>query len=286
MPDQVLKHSRYLEDREGLSEYLVARLSAELALMPVQGRLPLLRHCAAALDERYPPGWASLVRGWANPIAWPVTGQDGEIWVWVTCQGRWLIIAVASAALLASCAALLFLCQQLLQHRRRLLRPLRRVRAEPRLVLRPATSTMVCGGREVRIPATPFIYYLWYARRRQAGKDGGWYLNPASSGADTFVAEEVLALMDQFGAHPKARRELAEKGLRAKVLDQNRSKVKDELVRVLGEEIAADYLFDAERDGRSARYRYRLRLEPGQIDILASADEPLETSQSLAERPL
>ncbi len=49
------------------------------------------------------------------------------------------------------------------------------------------------------------------------------------------------------------------------MLDQNRSKVKEELVRVMGEELAAPYLFRMERDPATARYRYRLALDPERI---------------------
>lgn len=296
MPARVLQHSRYIEDREALSRYLLDRLATALTEVAVVGRVRLLQYCSATLDERRPALLPRLARGWAGAIPWPVASPGQQAWLQVSCHGRWPTVFLGSGAVLASAVLLVFLgWQLLLQHRRLrlftarglpLLQSLRRARAQPQLLLRPATSTVVCAGSEVRLPSTPFIYYLWYAHRRLADIDSGWYLNPPSGGSDMAAAGELLVLMDQLGAHPKARRELAEKGLRAKVLDQNRSKAKDELTRVLGEEVAADYLFDAERDGRSARYRYRLRLEPGQIHTEAPADELSETSLNRAERSL
>ncbi|MFU8764563.1 MAG: hypothetical protein ACNA7T_08575 [Haliea sp.] len=296
MPGGVMQHSRYIEDRAALSDYLLKRLSAELARISVTGRVPLLQHCSATVDERRPSLWPRIARGWAGPIPWPVVSPGQQAWLWVTCQGHWPVIIVGSGALLMFALLLTFLGWCLISQYRRLrlftrrglplLQSLRHARAQPRLILRPATATVVCAGSELRLPSTPFIYYLWYAQRRLAGTDGGWYLNPSSGGSDASAAEEVLALMDALGAHSRARRELAEKGLRAKVLDQNRSKVKDELVRLLGEEVAAAYLFDAERDGRTARYRYRLRLEPGQIQIESATETGSETSPTPSERPL
>lgn len=296
MPAGVLQHSRYIEDRAALSDYLLKRLSAELAQIAVAGRVPLLQHCSATLGERRPSLWPRIARGWTGPIPWPVVSPDQQAWLWVTCQGHWPVIIVGSGALLIFALLLAVLGWRLISQYRRLrlftgrglplLQSLRHARAQPRLTLRPATATVVCAGSEVRLPSTPFIYYLWYAQRRLAGTDGGWYLNPSSGGSDASAAEEVLALMDALGAHSKARRELAEKGLRAKVLDQNRSKVKDELVRLLGEEVAFAYLFDAERDGRTARYRYRLRLVPGQIQIESATETGSETSPTPSERPL
>lgn len=296
MPVGALQHSRYIEDRAGLSKYLLERLSTELAHVSVAGTVPLLQHCSATMRDRPPNLLRRLARGWAGPVPWPIVSPDQQVWLWVSCQGQWPVIIFGSGALVIFAMLVALLGRRLILQQRRLrlftsrglplLQSLRRARAQPQLVLRPATSTVICAGSEVRLPSTPFIYYLWYAHRRLARSNSGWYLNPPSGGSDMAAAGEVLALMDQLGAHPKARRELAERGLRAKVLDQNRSKVKDELTRVLGEEVAADYLFDAERDGRTARYRYRLRLEPGQIQVEASPDERSETSPTPSERTL
>lgn len=120
-------------------------------------------------------------------------------------------------------------------------------------------------GLEVPLPKTPFFYYLWYARLRQGGD--GWQLNPAVNRPDRKVADELVALMEAGGGHAKAVNDLRENGLRAKTLDQNRNKIKDELIAVLGEELAEAFLFESERDPKSSRYRYRLAVAGSDIRI-------------------
>lgn len=139
--------------------------------------------------------------------------------------------------------------------------------APPTLSLYPATGRVVIHGIEIKLPATPFFYYFWYARRRQKNIDNsdGWFINPPSNRADRNVDSELIALMQQYGGHYKAINDLEEKGLRAKTLDQNRSKIKDELIQVLGETLAAPYLFDMERDPQTARFKYRLATHPADI---------------------
>lgn len=139
-------------------------------------------------------------------------------------------------------------------------------REEPGLVLDPAGLTAICHGIPVRLSSTPFFYYYWYALRR-AGDDGGWFTNPPSNRPDSEAGEQLIALMERHGGHGKAVKDLRDKGLRAKTLDQNRSKVKEEMAQVLGEFLAADYLFEMERDPRTARYRYRLALPPERIRL-------------------
>lgn len=128
-------------------------------------------------------------------------------------------------------------------------------------------------GVEIKLPATPYFYYLWYARRRTLDDtdNAGWFVNPPSNRPDHQSAEELVDLMDSLGGHQKAINDLQEKGLRAKTLDQNRSKIKDELTRLLGESLAAPYLFDMERDHRTARSKYRLSIAPDKIRIDAKA---------------
>lgn len=139
--------------------------------------------------------------------------------------------------------------------------------ANPELVVKPAECQVICHGVTVHLAATPFIYYLWYARRRVLGVEDGWFANPQANKPDRVAAGELITLMEQHNLGGRALNDLKEKGLRAKILDQNRSKVKDELVRVLGEELAAPYLFEVERDPAAARYRYRLALAPELIKL-------------------
>ncbi|GAB3270139.1 hypothetical protein [Parahaliea aestuarii] len=142
--------------------------------------------------------------------------------------------------------------------------------APAQLVFHPRDCRVSVHGLDLRLPSTPFIYYLWYARRRLrdgAGDAGGWFANPPSNRADHEGAAEVLALMEAYEGHGKAARDLREKGLRSRTLDQNRSKVKEHLTGLLGEELAADFLFEGERDARTARSRYRIVTDAAQIRV-------------------
>lgn len=138
-------------------------------------------------------------------------------------------------------------------------------RAAPQLEFLPATRSVWIHGIESRLPSTPFFYYQWYAARRFVGEGEGWFLNPPSNRPDHEHAAGLIALMQAESGHARAINELRDKGLRAKVLDQNRSKVKDHLTALLGEELAAGYLFEDSRDTRTGRSRYRLALPPSRI---------------------
>ena len=134
------------------------------------------------------------------------------------------------------------------------------------LVFTPATKSIRLHGLDLTLADTPFFYFYWYALLR-LGSDEGWYTNPAQSRPDLHNSHTLQMLFEKYGGHAKAASELQEKGLRAKTLDQNRSKIKDELVRQLGEELAMAYLFDVQRDARTARFNYRLSLAPEFIKV-------------------
>ncbi|WP_231758303.1 hypothetical protein [Microbulbifer elongatus] len=121
-------------------------------------------------------------------------------------------------------------------------------------------------GIQIPLSKTPFFYYLWYARLRTQGE--GWVLNPPVNRPDRESAQSLIALMETHGGHAKSINDLREHGLRAKTLDQNRNKIRDELVSVLGEDLATPFLFTAERDLRSGRYRYRLGLDAADVTFL------------------
>ncbi|MBY6063697.1 hypothetical protein [Pseudidiomarina sediminum] len=132
----------------------------------------------------------------------------------------------------------------------------------------PANHQLSIHGMPITLSKTPYFYYLWYAQRRLAASvPGGWHLNPSQLQADTRSAQELIALMRCFKGHTKAINDLESNDLRAKTLDRNRNKIKEELTAVLGEELAADYLFDAERDPRTNRFKYRLKVAPENISI-------------------
>lgn len=128
-----------------------------------------------------------------------------------------------------------------------------------------ARCRVVIHGIPVLLPRTPFFYYLWYAGLRQRGC--GWHLNPATNRSDCEGAAALIALMDSHGGHGKAVNDLRRHGLRARILDQNRNKIKDELIAALGEDLAAGYLFDTERDMKTGRYRYRIATAPTRISV-------------------
>lgn len=139
-------------------------------------------------------------------------------------------------------------------------------KAEDVLQFDAAHSRVTIHGLPIDMPATPFIYYFWYASCRLQQAEG-WFTNPSIRKPDTENARQLIATMRKMGGHQKAINDLSTKGLRAKILDQNRSKIKDEVVRVLGEDLARAYLFEGERDVRTARYRYRLKISPQKIRL-------------------
>ena len=130
--------------------------------------------------------------------------------------------------------------------------------------LRDATCSI--RGIDIPVSKTPLFYLVWYARAR--GEGDGWITNPASNRPDKEQGKQLAAFMWRYKGHAKAIGDLEETGLKAKTLDQNRSKIKDEVGLVLGEELAAHYLFETDKKGATGRSRYRLVLPPEQITIL------------------
>ncbi|MBU2097965.1 MAG: hypothetical protein KKD00_04330 [Gammaproteobacteria bacterium] len=139
------------------------------------------------------------------------------------------------------------------------------VAAEPALYFHHSSHHVVIHGVSIALPKTPYFYCTWYAMQRQQNIRDGWILNPAADRPDHAHAAALITLMENFGGHQKAINDLKENGLRSKILDQNRNKIKDELVAALGEALAAGFLFETERDMRSSRYRYRLSCPPESI---------------------
>lgn len=125
-------------------------------------------------------------------------------------------------------------------------------------------SCVIVHGLTIELPRTPLLYYYWYALQRINTAEG-WVLNPASNKPDQPLAQDIIALMSQWQGHKKAIQDLAEQGLKAKTLDQNRSKIRDELVSVLGAELASAYLFDSQKSVRTGRFSYRLMTAPALI---------------------
>lgn len=140
------------------------------------------------------------------------------------------------------------------------------VAAEDVVVIDLKAMTLSIRGLQVPMSGTPLFYYAWYAMSRLRGD--GWITNPASNRPDTVLARELIDLMSGFDGHAKAIRDLERTGLRAKTLDQNRSKIKDDMVSALGKKLAAAYLFDASKHQNGIHMRYRLHVDAHQIHLI------------------
>ena len=130
-----------------------------------------------------------------------------------------------------------------------------------------ANQLLTIKGIEIKLTATPYYYYLWYAQKRMQCEDG-WVLNPITTKADHELAAELIDLMEQYGGHGKAINDLARNGLTAKKLDQNRNKIKDEMIAALGEELASPFLFEGQREQTSLRYLYRIQAPKEKFKII------------------
>ncbi|WP_221793148.1 hypothetical protein [Oceanobacter mangrovi] len=142
----------------------------------------------------------------------------------------------------------------------------------------PQQRLVSIHGLTIQLPVTPYLYYLWYAQRRQSDEQLGWFTNPATNRPDIEQGRQLSELMARYGGHGKAINDLVASGLKSKTLDQNRSKIKDELTSRLGEQLAGHYLFDTERDLQSGRSRYRLSLPGTAVEITESSPASLEST--------
>jgi hypothetical protein len=130
---------------------------------------------------------------------------------------------------------------------------------------------LLLRGIPVPVSGTPLFYYAWYAFARL--RDDGWITNPASNRPDMTAGEQLAALMLRHHGHARAINDLEQSGLKARTLDQNRSKIKDDIVAVLGDVCAEPFLFDVSKHADGVRLRYRLLAEPALIHI-ATLDDP------------
>jgi hypothetical protein len=138
--------------------------------------------------------------------------------------------------------------------------------AEDSVVIDLPAMALAIRGLPVPTSGTPLFYYAWYAKWRLDGE--GWITNPASNRPDRVAGEELILLMSRFDGHARAINDLERVGLKARTLDQNRSKIKDEIVAVLGERLAEVYLFEASRHPDGIHTRYRLRVPGGRIRVV------------------
>lgn len=123
------------------------------------------------------------------------------------------------------------------------------------------------AGIPVALSVTPALYLLWYALKRKELKAEGWVKNPPSNKPDRDSAHSLLALMHEYGGHGRAIRELEQAGLKAKSLDQNRSKIKEALSAMAGEEATEAYLFESRKREDIPQAEYRLKISPEKITI-------------------
>ncbi|MCU4675123.1 hypothetical protein N7931_05700 [Catenovulum sp. 2E275] len=120
-------------------------------------------------------------------------------------------------------------------------------------------------GLTIQLAKTPFLYYLWYAKHKL--DSDGWILNPATNQPSQPLANSLIDLMETYNGHAKAVNDLKSFGLKAKTIDQNRNKIKQELTAYLGDELAESYLFESRRDSKTQRYWYRLNCPENMIKI-------------------
>lgn len=123
-------------------------------------------------------------------------------------------------------------------------------------------------GLKIKLPITPFFYYYWYASKRLQDQHQGWLLNPASTKPDRQLGEELAKLMSEYGGSTRAINDLLENGLTPKKLDQNRNRIKDELISLLGETHAETYLFSSKRDLKTTRFSYRLTIDGQKLSFI------------------
>lgn len=143
--------------------------------------------------------------------------------------------------------------------------------ADDSLVIDLAEMKLSVRGLAVPTSGTPLFYYAWYAMRRVSGD--GWITNPASNRPDPALGRELIDLMSRFDGHAKAINDLERTGLRARTLDQNRSKIKDDLVAVLGQKLAQAFHFEACKHQNGIQMRYRLPLDARYIHIIGEPGE-------------
>lgn len=298
----------FISDAEAIT-HVSALLDQDLAQLNISGNPAFLHDCQAGLlrlAAQY-PAWASsnasgLLRSTIE-VSWDYGQYPETAEFMLSCHVNTPVASSTGALLGLLVVALLLLVPDNLSAPRRLVwfsRALnsggfnaRGLRQALRAALAPAVIefnfrnySVVIHGLTVNLPKTPFFYYAWYALQRQSGNSDGWLLNPATDRPDRELAESLIRLMATCGGHQKAINDLREHGVRAKILDQNRNKVKDELIRALGDELAGNFLFESERDPRSARYRYRLLCPPAMIRTRGKPANTSEAHPTPSAKPL
>jgi len=123
-------------------------------------------------------------------------------------------------------------------------------------------------GMDVPLSGTPLFYYGWYALKRLSGE--GWITNPRSNRPDISAGAEVADLLRRHSGHAKAIADLELHGLKARTLDQNRSKIKDGITAALGGRLSEKYLFTSRKDPLTRRMSFRINLPRECIELRTS----------------
>ncbi|MEZ5569017.1 MAG: hypothetical protein R3E54_11860 [Halioglobus sp.] len=142
--------------------------------------------------------------------------------------------------------------------------------AENRVEIDLTQLRLLLRGVPVPIGGTPLFYYAWYALARLRGEV--WITNPPSNRPDLAAGVRLADWMSRHQGHGRAINDLQQTGLRARTLDQNRSKIKEDIVAALGEARAEAFLFDTSRHPDGVQLRYRLRVEPALITRIAAPE--------------
>lgn len=284
LPARLEAAFRYQLDTEA-DNLVIDTINDNLASLRTRGTPGILDRCTAQLKQLdgSPQPRGVTARDWRGGkhrlvIGWQHAGAQRLATIHMQCAPDTAILLASQAPLSGALLVLLFWLptqwqrripwwsRAMRQHPDRPLAALRAALAADQMTFDPQRFQVTIHGIDITLPGTPFLYYLWYAERRMAkGDHEGWYFNPPANRADHRAAGELQTLMQQHGGHSKAINDLARQGLRARVLDQNRNRIKEELSAVLGERLAAPWLFEARRDPASQRHAYRLAAPPERI---------------------
>ncbi|MDU0355854.1 hypothetical protein RS130_19940 [Paraglaciecola aquimarina] len=139
--------------------------------------------------------------------------------------------------------------------------------AKPSLIFDLKQKTITVHGITIALPITPFLYYFWYAQRRVKDIDNGWLLNPANNKSSPQLSESLAQLMQTYQGNTRAINDLLQNGLTPKKLDQNRNRIKDEMLAIIPETLVSHYLFESKRDPKTARFTCRLILSEQNIEF-------------------
>jgi len=134
--------------------------------------------------------------------------------------------------------------------------------AAPSLTLDPVDVRIRCGETVVQLTPISFAWLAWFARRALGGLPA---IHHTEADFGEFLAE-YRALTDEWSSeYARAAKTLSTDQPEdlQHYFEQRTSKLKRELVKVLGLPGARPYLIQG--DGRRPRSRYALRLEPHQI---------------------